>query len=130
MDSLQPFTVQFSPFVADPNATETFIFFTIYESGTQNVAFNEGFLPGSTPSLTIPAGTLSPGGSYSYELIFSDRETVPSPGATFDAQLLFDTRTDGSFTTVPEPSSLGLLIVGSFGLGVAMLRRRRQRTSS
>jgi hypothetical protein len=121
MNPFQPFTVQLSPFVPNPIATQTYIFFSIYDA-TGHVIFNDGFLSASTTSLSIPAGTLSPNANYKYELIFSDRDTVPSPGATFNADLLFDVRTDGLFSTIPEPSTLILAALG--GLALVAYRRR------
>ena len=60
----------------------------------------------------IGANTLT-ANQFTYELDFSNRDNIPSPGAEFAAQLGFDTRTDGNFTTAqagaPEPGTFALL---------------------
>jgi hypothetical protein len=56
--------------------------------------------------LTLRVSILVPGRHYA-ELIFSARIFFPSDGSYFGAQLGFDLRTTGVFTTatVPEPST-------------------------
>jgi len=103
MDATAPFTVHFSPFVTGSGANESFIFFTIRDQATNMLVFDAGFQPATTTSRTLPANTLAPGHTYTYEVIFSNRVGVPSPGANFDAQIGFDFRTTGTFTSVPEP---------------------------
>jgi len=126
MNSAAPFAFDFSPFVPGGGANESFIFFTLFDLNTLSFVFDAGFLPATTAGLVLPGGTLQPGHDYSYELDFSNRVLVPSPGAVFQGQLGFDSRTSGRFSTtaVPEP---GIAIIG-LGLGVssaALLRRRR-----
>ena len=104
--------VGFSPFTVDPGATEAFIFFTVRDNASQSIVFDAGFLPPTTTGETIPAHTLVPNHSYTYEVIFSDRVEVPSPGAVFNAELGFDLRTTGVFATVPEPATWSLAVVG------------------
>lgn len=122
LQNMNPFanqTVGFNPDVPDPAATFAFIFFTVRDNLTDSIVFNAGFLPSTTTSETIPAGTLLPYTSYTYELVFSDRLEVPSPGATFQAQLGYDLRTAGTFVTAPEPAAwlsaiLGLCTAGLY----------------
>ncbi len=60
----------------------------------------------------MPGNTLTNGHDYRYELIFSNLNIVPSPGAVFNGQLGFDYRTTGSFSrAVPKPTSRILLAV-------------------
>jgi hypothetical protein len=114
-----PFTFQFSPFTPNPSANEAFLFFTIFDYTANAIVFDAGFQPSTTTGLTLPANTLLPGRQYAYELIFSDRVFVPSPGAAFDAQIGFDLRTTGVFATpsVPEPSSLLMVVIGLLACG-------------
>ena len=123
------FTFHFSPFTPDPLATESILFFTIFNFSTNSIVYDAGFLPATTTSLTLAANTLQPGTQYSYELIFSDRTSVASPGADFNAQLGFDRRTTGVFRTaaVPEPASLAITATGALLL-IAGLRRGRSGT--
>ena len=79
------------------------MFFTIFDYTANGFVFDAGFQPSTTTSLVLPANTLQPGRQYAYELIFSDRVFVPSPGAIFDAQIGFDVRTMGVFTTAVAP---------------------------
>jgi hypothetical protein len=129
MNASQPFTFHFSPDVTGSNATDSFIFFTIFDFTKNAFVVTDNFLNPSTTSVTVAANTLTAGDSFSYELDFSNRDLVPSPGAVFDAQLGFDRRTDATFTTapaaVPEPSTLALLGVGSLAARIAKRRRER-----
>ncbi|MES1213495.1 MAG: hypothetical protein ABUL64_02825 [Singulisphaera sp.] len=116
MNPLVDQTVQFNPDASDPGSTSAFVFFTVRDNATSALVFNASFLSSTTTSETIPANTLAPNGSYTYELIFSDRLQVPSPGAVFDAQIGYDLRTTGTFATAPEPATwlsaaMGLLIL-------------------
>jgi hypothetical protein len=129
MDTSKPFTFHFSPDVTGPNATFSFIFFTIFDFTKNASAFNAGFLNPSTTSVTLAANTLTGGDLFGYELDFSNRDLLPSPGAVFQAQLGFDVRTDGTFraapAAVPEPSTLALLGVGSLAARISARRRKK-----
>jgi hypothetical protein len=134
MNPAAPFTFQFSPFTTGPGASASFLFLTVFDRTTNALVFNQGFLAPTTTSLVLPANTLLPDHSFTYELIFSNRVTIPKgPNALFDTQFGFDLRTQGNFLTasaVPEPSSLLLLtqvVVGAGSLGVVRLRARRSR---
>jgi hypothetical protein len=120
-----PFTVHFSPYVTGTTATDSFIFFTVFDDTTNTQVVNAGFLSPTTTSYTIAANTLTPGNSYTYELDYSNRDIVTGTGADFAPELGFDVRSDGTFTAaaVPEPGYLVLLGVGMAGLLV--LRRRK-----
>lgn len=126
MNAGASFAFQFSPYTPHPSANAAFRFFTIFDFTANAFVYNAGFLPPATPGLTLPANTLLPGRQYAYELIFSDRVFLPSPGAAFDAQIGYDLRTSATFTTaVPEPSLLWM-VVTAIGFTACGLLRRRQ----
>jgi len=129
MDPGDPFSFDFSPFETGSTATSSLIFFTIYDETLGETVYNEGFLPSSTASVTVPGGTLAFGDTFDYEIDFSNRDTGTGSGGALAPLLGFDTRTDGTFTseeqpaTVPEPGTVAL---GSMLLLVpAALRRRK-----
>lgn len=128
------FDFHFSPFVPGGQATESLMVFTIFDHVSNTIVFNPGFLPATTTGLTLPADTLQSGRLYSYELIFSNRDHVPSPGADFNAIVGFDFRTRGSFTTaIPEPGNLAPLSLGfaaaSLIIGLRVLKHRTKSLS-
>jgi hypothetical protein len=128
MDPHKPFTFHFSPFDPGslPSGNASNIFLTIFDLTKNAFVFNQGFLPSTTTSVTVPAGTLTPGDSFSYELIFDNRLlNIPSPGATFPAQIGYEFRTDGRFqAAVPEPGSILLLSPAAAWLAWVARRRR------
>jgi hypothetical protein len=128
VDPGAPFAFDFSPFVTGGGATSSFIFFSLFDQTAAASAFDAGFLAPTTTGLVLPAGTLLAGHSYSYELIFSNRVQVASPGADFDAQIGFDFRTSGRFTAaaVPEPSVLAFLAAPLLLAGYGLRRRMRR----
>jgi hypothetical protein len=128
MNPSQAFTFHLSPDNPGNTAANSYIFFSIFDITANMFVFNQGFLAPTTTTIVLPANTLDFGHSFSYEVDFSNRDLVPSPGATNPAQPSFDLRTDGDFTTraaalAPEPSTVALLGLGL--LAVAGLRRRK-----
>jgi len=120
-------TVQLSPFVANPAAQPSFIFFTLYDYTAQQLVFDAGFLPPGTPSITLQPNLLVAGHSYVYEIDFSSRLLVDSPGANFQAQIGYELRTQGQFTTaVPEPASWLLLAGGIVAIAARRIGARQQ----
>lgn len=125
LKAADPYTVNFNNMVVNPNANASFIFFTVFDSVNASV-FTESFLPTDTTSVTIPGGTLLPGQTYDFDLIFSDRISGTDPNSGVPTTQFYDTRTDGLFSTagaVPEPSTWAMLLVGFIGMG-AIIRRR------
>jgi hypothetical protein len=74
MDAKDPFTVEFNTYVPGPNANSSAIYFTISNSSGTVVYNASPFgLPDGTTSVTIPAGTLVAGGSYTFDLLYDNR---------------------------------------------------------
>ncbi len=124
MNPAAAFQFHFSPYATGGLANASNIFFGIFDYTLNMSVFSVGFLQPTTTGLVLPANTLAFGHDYGYELIFDNRDQVPSPGALFSAQLGFDYRTQGSFSTaLPEPTSM--LLLGSTGLGWILTARRK-----
>ena len=119
LDPSPPFTVAFTPFVTGPVANESFVFFSIIDTLTSQLAFSSGGLPAGTTSLTLPGGTLQPDTPYLFDLVFSNR--LADVSAVPRRDQVFDYHTSGTFRTagagvVPEPGSWALLGFGLLGL--------------
>lgn len=116
--------VDFPSFTPDTGSSEGFTFFTVYDAS--GAVWSDSFLSPSTTSLIIPAGTLTPGTDFTYELDFSDRlDGGYNPDLQSYSEQGFDLRTDGSFSTAaatPEPSTWAMLILGFCGLGAKRIR--------
>ena len=121
-----PINLHFSPFVTGSQAQASFIFLTIFDNTTSTPVFNSGFLSSTATGVSVSANTLQSNHDYTYELIYSNRDLLPSPGAVFNAQIGFDLRTQGHFSTVPAPSALAALLVGAVPGASVLLRRRRK----
>ena len=124
------FTFHFNPFTTGGTATSSFIFFTITDLTTNTTVYSSGFLPASSPSVTVAGGTFAPGDMFDYQIDYSNRDTVASPGAQFNASLGFDIHTDGTFTTgaavaTPEPSTAALIGFALLAGGVILAARPR-----
>ena len=110
-----------------PQGSESFTFFSIFNTTTNSYVYNQGFLAPTTTSFLIGANTLVAGDSYQFEAIFDNRfSNVGGAGpASFN---LFDTRTFGGFTlspaAAPEPATWGLLLAGFGAVGVTFRRAR------
>ncbi len=121
-----PFTVTWDSFTgalggtcAGSATTCSFVFFDIFRNSDASLVFGADFQSSSSTSVTIPANTLSPLTSYSFQLIFSNRQigSYSSGTAAFAPEFLSDVRTLGDFrtgaaTAVPEPSSITLALIG------------------
>lgn len=122
MDSTTDFTFRLSPFVKDAATTDAYIFFNIFNAATGQVVFGSNFLSSDTTSILLPANTLQPNTAYVYDLDYSDRVSVPSPGADFNAILGFDVRTEGNFyTAVPATPTITITAVSRSPGGVFSL---------
>jgi hypothetical protein len=130
MDSSQALTLSFNPFDEVPGADSQFVFFSIYDYTTSTSLFPVSFAPRTTTGVTLDAGLLVPGHDYSFELIDSVRVNVPDADTDFQAQVAFDLRTSGMFTTslpVPEPSTTALWLTGLLALARASRKGRAGR---
>ncbi len=128
MNAGNPFSFLFSPYVTGSGLSESLLFLTLFDFTTGTVVFDAGFKPATTTGLVLPANTLMPSHNYAYELIFSNRLLVDSPGAQFGAQIGYDLRTSGSFITaaVPEPSAIAFAgSMTAMAMGLAWRRKGR-----
>jgi PEP-CTERM motif len=123
-------TLDFNTMDVSPNATDSFVFFSVFDSSGAAVV-SDSFLPSDTTSVSIGGGTLKAGQSYTFDLLFSDR-IGGMDGDIFTTQV-YDTHTSGSFATaagaVPEPSTWAMLLIGFAGLGFAGYRSTRKATA-
>ncbi len=123
MDSVLPITLDFSPFTTQPSASDSYQFFTVFDFTLSQFVFSANFLPANNTGVTLPALTLVPGRQYAFELNYDTRVYVPAAGINQTAQVGFDMRTGGTFTTaVPEPAAWLMWLLG---LGWVGARARR-----
>ena len=132
MDSAKALTLSFNAFDEVPGADAQFVFFSLFDDTTSTALFPVSFGPRTTAGVTLDAGLLLPGHAYSFELIDSVRVNVPDADTDFQAQLAFDLRTNGQFTTamslpVPEPSATALWLAGLLALSRASRKRQDRR---
>jgi hypothetical protein len=131
MNAAAGFNVGFNSFTPDPNANQG-ITFSIHDP-SNNIVFDAGFLPNTATGVFVPANTLLPNTSYTYELDFSDRIHGFDQITKVFSEEGFDVRTDGAFKTgptvaaVPEPARLAFL--GTVA-GMLVFLRRRPATKS
>jgi hypothetical protein len=123
MNPDQAFTFDFNSFTPNSNATVANTFLTVFGS-----SFSTGGLSPTATSATMAAGTLLPDTTYQYQLDFDDRINGTDPINGVPTTIGFDVRTDGFFTTTPEPAMMIPLGIGL--LGIAALRLRRFRRSA
>jgi PEP-CTERM motif len=124
-------TLDFNSFEVSPDATDNDLFFSITNLSTGTVVFSPPLAVDAT-SVTIPAGTLAGGQSYSFDLNFSGRI---GPDTDVAETEFYDTHTDGSFSTaggspVPEPSTWAMMLIGFAGLGYAGYRGSRKKNAA
>jgi hypothetical protein len=122
-DPTESLNVSFNAFTPNPNVSDAYTYFTIYDATTIDSVFSSGALPASTTSFVIPANALQPDTSYLLELDFSDR--LNGTDSVDDVPTLqgFNVNDDLDFTTaVPEPLSAAVL--GAVPC-VLLLRRKR-----
>ena len=122
-------TINFNSFTPGPGSNQAFLFFYIFPL---TPGFAAPFLPPSTTSVTIPAGTLLPGTSYIWDVDFDSRiQSTDINGSGIPTQQLFDVRTFGTFTTLttPEPASLALLAPVTAFFLLTLKRRRSKKTA-
>lgn len=118
--------VDFNSFTPNALANQDFTFFSIFGPSGFDAAASTGFLPHTATMATIPANSLQPDTTYTFDLVFDDR--ILSSNSGIPTQLLFDVRTDGQFTTgagttTPEPPSALLTALGLVLVGIISYRR-------
>jgi hypothetical protein len=115
------FTVHFPSTQPVGVTNDSNIYFSVFG------AIGSGGLPNSATSFVIPAHTLLPNTTYTFELDYSNRLDTPATGNFSGGTGIagYDVRTDGTFTTgpasVPEPASIALfalVAVAMLGVGI------------
>jgi PEP-CTERM motif len=125
------YTFSFGAFTP-PEGTLGIIFITLTNLTTNTVVYSNATEDLTTTSFYVPGSDLAPGDSYVEELVFSTRDEVTDPPCTGPTgqcpalgEIGWDSRTEVFFTTsVPEPSTWAMVLVGFGGLGYAAFRRR------
>ena len=131
LNAAHSFTVDFGPMTAGPDATGSDIIFTVTNSANDTVFST--VLNSSATSVIIPGGTLMPGMSYSFDVLFSvqisglsEAEEVADPYSVTATQF-YDSHTDGTIFTVgsavPEASTWAMMLAGFAGVGVLARRK-------
>jgi hypothetical protein len=122
------FTATYNSFTPDANASEGFIFLTIYNQTTGTQVYGNEFQSPSAISSFIAANTFAANTTYNYEIDYSNRFDGVDPNSGNNTTQGFDVRTDGTFATgigaVPEPSTWAMLILGFAGVGFMAYRRK------
>ena len=118
MNPADPFTFNFNSFTMNPDASFGNTYLTVFGS-----SYTTGALPNTATSAVMPGGTLLPDTTYTYELDFIDRITGVDPLNGVPTEIGFDVRTDGTFTTAPEPSTMIPLALAFVGVSAGRLRR-------
>lgn len=120
MDPADDLTLNINGFLTSPLANVNSITINIYDENFNSV-YDDPFLNPSTFEIVIPPNTLSPSRDYVIEIVHSAMHRDVNAGFfTATSFAGFETRTQAGFTTLPEPTTLGLLA----GVGVLALRRR------
>jgi PEP-CTERM motif len=121
-------TATYNAYTPAIGTNQFFTFFTVRNATTGLAVYSQSFLPFTTTSSTVPAGTLMPNTQYDFEVDYTNRiagfDSIDSVGTTqgFDVRVEA-TVTTGSSTSVPEPGSLSLL--GMALVGFAVFHRER-----
>ena len=82
LNPADPLTLDFNSFITTGTPNNSDIVFSILNSSNDQV-YTSGFLSPTATSVTIPGGALSPGQSYTFDLLFSEQvfgEVDASPG--------------------------------------------------
>jgi hypothetical protein len=127
-------TIGINGFSPVAGTTDSYVFLTITRQSDNAVVFQENFLSPSTTSIALAADTLAAGTAYNIDLDYSSRITTPDAGfGTASSLIGFEQRTEIAFTTgssVPEPSSLTLSLIGAtMALAALVFQRRQSKTS-
>jgi hypothetical protein len=123
-------TFDLNGMTASPNATDSFIFFFVYNSTTNALAYSSGTLPDTATDIVVPGGVLAAGQGYYFNLLYSDR-IVSTDDITLTQ--FYDIDTAGNFATtagtVPEASTWAMMLLGFAALGFLGYRNSRKATS-
>ena len=127
-------TFDLNGMTASPNATDFFIFFFVYNSTTNALAYSSGTLPDTTTDIVVPGGILAAGQGYYFNLLYSDR-IVSTDDITLTQ--FYDIDTAGNFATtagtVPEASTWAMMLLGFAGTrfrGLSQVAQGRPRLTA